>query len=294
MSILISVIIPTYNRVDLLRQTLDSLGSPDARDREVIVVDDGSTDGTRAFLESRPGLSWYGQENAGPSTARNLGASKATGEYLAFLDSDDLWFPWTESVYRQVIGKTHAAFIAGKPFLFEDPQSLSSVPQCPASYLEFADYLESGNEWRWWGCSSFVMERAAFLSAGGFTGKRINAEDIDLTLRMGTARGFAQITAPATFAYRQHAVSEMKNQDLNLRGIEHVLATQKAGGYPGSPDRSAELWRIVTRHLRPAALSALRSGNRPLAWKIYRATLPFHLRSGRWKFILGFLLKSVS
>ena len=189
MSILISVIIPTYNRVDLLRQTLDSLGSPDARDREVIVVDDGSTDGTRAFLESRPGLSWYGQENAGPSTARNLGASKATGEYLAFLDSDDLWFPWTESVYRQVIGKTHAAFIAGKPFLFEDPQSLSGVPQSPTSYLEFADYLESGNEWRWWGCSSFVMERAAFLAAGGFTGKRINAEDIDLTLRMGTAPG---------------------------------------------------------------------------------------------------------
>lgn len=291
---MISIIIPSYNRRDLLEEALESVRRNNLRDAEIIVVDDGSTDGTLDYLAQQEDLLWMQQENAGPSAARNLGASKAKGAYLAFLDSDDLWFPWTLETYQRVIADSRPAFIAGKPFRFSDPGTVGKVTAGTFETLSFADYLQSGNEWRWWGCSSFVISRDAFQTVGGFTSKRINAEDADLTLRLGTAGKFVQVTSPVTFAYREHEVSEMKNTSLNLKGIEHLLATQLAGGYPGGKERQNEQWRIVSRHLRPAALSALQGKQRALAWRIYRATFPYHLKSGRWKFILGFLAKAIS
>src|SRR5262245_53825606 len=91
-----SVIIPTHNRLCLLQRALGSVRNQTFRDYEVIVVDDGSSDGTWNYLGSLvPFIKALRQENRGPGPARNLGATHATGSYLAFLDSDDLWFPWT-------------------------------------------------------------------------------------------------------------------------------------------------------------------------------------------------------
>jgi len=88
----VSVIIPAYNRCDLLKKAVDSVLGQTRKDFELIVVDDGSTDGTAALLAS------YGeclhsirQENKGPSAARNRGIAEARGELVAFLDSDDCW-----------------------------------------------------------------------------------------------------------------------------------------------------------------------------------------------------------
>lgn len=291
---LISVIIPTFNRRDLLEQTLASVRSQAGTGCEVIVVDDGSTDGTLDFLAQQDFLTWFQQKNAGPSAARNLGAANANGDYLAFLDSDDLWFPWTLETYRRLIADSSAVFIAGKPFRFTDMKAVQEAQNAPLERNEFADYLDSGDAWRWWGCSSFVLRRDVFEAVGGFTSKRINAEDADLAMRLGAAGKFVQVTQPVTFAYREHEVSEMKNTGLNLKGVEHLLETQLAGRYPGGRARRREQWRIIARHLRPAALQALESRHRAFAWRIYRKTLPYHLLSGRWKFIFGFLLKAVS
>src|SRR3954453_7371445 len=101
---LFSVIIPAHNRVGLIGQTLKSIWAQSFTDFEVIVVDDGSIDGTVEFLRSlKEHVTVLSQRNRGPGAARNLGASHAKGEYLAFLDSDDLWFRWTLEVYAQVI-----------------------------------------------------------------------------------------------------------------------------------------------------------------------------------------------
>ena len=90
----VSVIIPTYNRADYLPQTLDSLAAQTCRDFETIVVDDGSTDGTRELIQSRPEpITYIYQQNAGPAAARNRGLSEARGDYIGFLDSDDMWKP---------------------------------------------------------------------------------------------------------------------------------------------------------------------------------------------------------
>src|SRR3990172_5304538 len=93
MNITFSVIVPTYNRLQLLRNTLDSLFRQDFRDYEIIVVNDGSSDGTREFLDKLQAegkLRCFHQENQGPSRGRNLGLKHATKDYIACIDDDCL------------------------------------------------------------------------------------------------------------------------------------------------------------------------------------------------------------
>ena len=89
----VSVIIPTYNRKGMLLEALESAKAQTYDQVEIIVVDDGSTDGTFESLQNDPHIQLVRQENSGPSAARNHGLRLAHGEYLAFLDSDDLWEP---------------------------------------------------------------------------------------------------------------------------------------------------------------------------------------------------------
>lgn len=90
-----SIIIPTYNREHSIQNTLTGCFEQSFDDFEIVLVDDGSTDATLAALKKidDPRLVVITQENAGPAAARNHGMRKARGEYLAFLDSDDVWYP---------------------------------------------------------------------------------------------------------------------------------------------------------------------------------------------------------
>jgi len=90
----VSVVIPTYNSAQFIVETLESVFAQTYKDYEVIVVDDGSTDNTREVL--KPYMSkirYIYKENGGVASARNVGIKNARGEYIAFLDSDDLWLP---------------------------------------------------------------------------------------------------------------------------------------------------------------------------------------------------------
>src|SRR6476619_2378317 len=117
-----SVVIPSFNRVALLRTTLNSVFAQRFSDFEVIVVDDGSTDQTMEYLRPlKDQVTAIRQANQGPGAARNRGARQATGTYLAFLDSDDLWFPWTLEIYRKVINEhNYPSFITSTPYVFSD------------------------------------------------------------------------------------------------------------------------------------------------------------------------------
>ncbi|MFQ6617554.1 MAG: glycosyltransferase [Fidelibacterota bacterium] len=88
----ISVIIPTFNRLPLLKEAVESVLNQTYKLYELIVVDDGSTDGTAEYIKSlRVHVKYYFQENRGVSEARNRGIQMTGGEYICFLDSDDYW-----------------------------------------------------------------------------------------------------------------------------------------------------------------------------------------------------------
>ena len=89
------IVIPTYNRLRFLTEALASVFGQSRRPDEIIVVDDGSNDGTAEAMArlTDQGVRYVRQQNAGPSAARNRGMREATSEWIAFLDSDDLWLP---------------------------------------------------------------------------------------------------------------------------------------------------------------------------------------------------------
>jgi GT2 family glycosyltransferase len=95
---LVSVVVPTYNRAYCLERAVDSALGQSHSDVEVILVDDGSKDDTRALVERRyggePRVRYHYQKNTGISGARNTGLGLVRGDYVALLDSDDWWFPW--------------------------------------------------------------------------------------------------------------------------------------------------------------------------------------------------------
>lgn len=94
---LVSIVIPAYNAESFIQQTLSSVVRQTYQNLEVIVVDDGSKDNTvklvREFTQSDPRVSLISQSNFGVSAARNLGIEKSTGEFIAFIDADDIYFP---------------------------------------------------------------------------------------------------------------------------------------------------------------------------------------------------------
>ena len=92
----VSVIIPTYNRADLIKETIQSVFDQTFQSFEIIIVDDGSTDNTRQVVKNinSPKIKYIYQDNSGrPAHARNRALKETRGEYIAFLDSDDLWLP---------------------------------------------------------------------------------------------------------------------------------------------------------------------------------------------------------
>ena len=92
---LVSVVIPTYNRAQIIGRAIESVLAQTYNRVEVVVVDDGSADGTREIVDSYgPGVTYVRQTNAGVSAARNCGLRQARGEFIAFLDSDDVWQSW--------------------------------------------------------------------------------------------------------------------------------------------------------------------------------------------------------
>src|SRR4030042_3198273 len=88
----VSAVIPTYNRGQKVCEAIDSVLSQTYPLYEIIVIDDGSTDNTPVLLRKyKKKIRYFCQKNKGPSAARNLGIKKSTGDFIAFLDSDDLW-----------------------------------------------------------------------------------------------------------------------------------------------------------------------------------------------------------
>jgi glycosyltransferase involved in cell wall biosynthesis len=206
---LVSVIIPTYNRAETVRRSIESALEQSYRPLEVIVVDDGSTDATREVLEAyddriRP----IYQANGGPSVARNTGAAEALGEFIAFLDSDDTWQP--EKIARQV-----ALMLAGGEKV--------SCCICNAAVIQgnntgtttfrASDVMTGMREGFWMNpapllATRFILfnqvamiRRDAFEKVGGFKPEMRLLEDYDLAFRLSLLGPWAFVEDPLVEKY---------------------------------------------------------------------------------------------
>ena len=290
--IFFSVIIPSYNRAKSISKAIDSILIQKIEDIEIIVVDDGSTDNTIDVLKKYDNkIKILQQENRGPGAARNLGIKSANGKYIAFLDSDDLWFSWTLTKYREIIiQQDYPTFIAGKTITFTTEKELDLVPNFELIYQSFSDYYSSSKSSLWLLPGAVVIQADSLQHVAGFTDKWINGEDSDLWLKLGTAKHFVSIESPPMLAYRQHSNSAVANNYKTYQGAWHMIEQEKSNSYPGGKSRKLERIEILMRHIRPVSLAYLKENNIADAWEIYSATFKWNLALKRFVYLGVFLL----
>ena len=276
----LSIITPLYNRAWCIADSIASIGLA-GQPAELIIVDDGSTDGSVAAAREAVATLGLGdqvtitsQANAGPGAARNTGAALARGEWLVFLDSDDLWLPWTLPRLVAALGAADPAveLVFPQSRSFADVDELAGLAEAPlASVIEpdlaAAARRHPGHEF---GSCNAAIRRSAFQALGGFTDAVRCSEDSDLFLRVAGA--VLLITAPVMVAVRRgpHA-SLTGNVREVLRGVDFMITAEKAGHYRGNADdRAAFMAGACAYGIR----IALATGHPRLALRRYFAHLP--------------------
>lgn len=208
----ISVVIPVFNGELFLRKALESVAAQSSLPYEIIVVDDGSTDGTKdvvtTFSSAIP-VSYHHQQNQGAGAARNRGVSVARGDWIAFLDADDTWKPHKLATQVEYL-QTHpeAQFVYSKTTVTDEGgKPVNSIPQ-PASLepLIFGD--------RPFARPSTVLVRKDLLDVvGGFCSRLKIYEDLELFARIDRLAALHFIPAELT-TYRLHRSQSTRNQTL--------------------------------------------------------------------------------
>lgn len=218
---LVSVIIPNYNYGRYLKETIDSVLAQTYPNVEIVVADDGSTDNSVEVLESYGNcIKWFKQQNQGVSNARNRAIKESTGEFLAFLDSDDLWLP--QKIEKQIqlfadkeVGLTHCGFVDfdNKGNLLEEHlDGLSGWVATEMILYQRPVVLGGG--------SAAIVKREAFDKIGGFDQNVSPAEDWEFYYQV--ARHYKIGFVPEVLMkYREHG----SNSHLNIKRMERALLT---------------------------------------------------------------------
>jgi glycosyltransferase involved in cell wall biosynthesis len=239
-----SIIITCHNQEKFITDAVDSALEQSYSKKEVIVVNDASSDRSSTVLKR------YGDairlldcdRNIGASAARNLGVSHSSGDYLVFLDGDDLLLPWALHLYDRLTTAKRPRLILGNLLYFRDSittrMSGSDMPPT-AEIVEYDRWLEKDRTYRHC-ASAMIADREAFVNAGGWDGQVFPGEDVDFSLRMGCSGLAVQILSPATVQYRVHSGSTMHNVGKCVSSLERILQKERNGNYPGGSD-----WRYA-------------------------------------------------
>ncbi len=220
----VSVIIPAYNSMTYLPETLNSLLAQTYSDFEAIIINDGSTDRTEEWVSQQtdPRIKLISQLNQGLSGARNTGIANATGDYLAFLDADDLWHP--TKLEKQVECLDHHPDV-GLVYTWVALIDENSTPTGRLfknshegqvwDELILQNIVESG--------SVAMVRRQCFETCGVFDRNlRSFVEDWDMWLRIALHYPFKAISEPLVY-YRQHQKSASRNWEAMAESYRLVI-----------------------------------------------------------------------
>ena len=280
----VSIILPTFGRLQYLRPTVASVLPPDPAGLGLIVADDGSDAETRAYLrtleaDSRVRLLWLTHTGI-PAIVRNAALREARGEYVAFLDSDDLWAP--EKLSRQVA-------------------TLRSRPMCGWCYTAISHINGSGQALTepvfgpWLPCDGAVFERLVtgpvvirtpsvlaarelVARAGGFDETIRSGEDYDLWLRLALVSDVALLDEPLVHV-RRHEANYTCDWEIGFTGRDHSLEKLQA---IVDIDKRMLLRTERTRNALILAARHASLGNRARMLRALYRALPYSWSSPLW------------
>lgn len=219
----VSVIIPTYNYAHYIEEAIDSVLAQTYKDYEIIVVDDGSTDNTKEVVSKYgPKIKYIYQENQGLSAARNTGIKNSNGEYIAILDSDDLWLPWKIEKQMKLfeansgVGLVYSdGFAFGEEGVFDDflfEENMNFYRGRVFDKLLLNNFIP---------CPSALVKRDCFNKVGLFDTSLDACEDWDMWLRISLHYEIDYVNEPLV-KHREHKgsmqtkVEMMEEADLKV------------------------------------------------------------------------------
>ena len=226
-----SIIIPLYNKAPYIRKALESVLAQTYADYELIIIDDGSTDGSAEIAEAilqDPASRLIAssphrlirQANSGVSAARNNGVAQAQGEYVAFLDADDWWEPTYLERMAQLIEDYPEAGLYACNYVYYKPGKTHVALNIPTGYINYPKaYYESGAMPVWTGAT--IMPKRIFDEMGGFpVGIRLGE---DFLLWAKTALHYPVAFLNEALAYYNNDVPATLRATRNLHKPEHHM-----------------------------------------------------------------------
>jgi glycosyltransferase involved in cell wall biosynthesis len=214
----VSVVIPTYNRADKVDKGIQSVLAQTFRDFEVVVVDDGSSDNTGVLLQELFGdkIRYFYQRNQGASIARNRGVAEARGEWIAFLDSDDIWEPtkleWQFKALEKIGPRCGACYTDVRLFNHDEKRTMFQMAEDNYRHKEEIGVNPEAMRLlvRPGGagmviCLSSLMGRSDIIRKISFDPKLLYSQDSDFMFRLAMLTGFCYVNRPLIWFDRSPA-----------------------------------------------------------------------------------------
>ena len=237
MSPKVSVVIPTYNRSGKVRGAIDSVLAQTLTDLEVVVVDDGSSDDTREVLSSVYGdrIRYYFQKNQGVSAARNKGIAEASGEWIAFLDSDDYWetnkLEWQFKALEQFGSRCGACYTDIRFFNHPETHTMFQLAQESYSHKDVVGVNDDvlrllvtpGGPGMVVCPSSFLARADNVKRTGGLNPKLRFQQDTEFMFRVALLTGFCYVNRPLVWFDRSPL--EVRHMGQLVPGVPREAAS---------------------------------------------------------------------
>lgn len=284
----VSVVIPTYNQPKLLAETLDSVFAQTFTDYEVIVVNDGSTDETEAYLQSLgTKIRLITQENQGIGAARNRGIAEARGDLVALLDHDDIWKPQKLEVQVAFLEKHPSCVAASVPYSYStSPQRcVFDLSMCDAQGIVKDPLMEYASG------SSFIISSALIFNRRKAAGlqyetRRQCVEDMPFQFKLLARGPFGIAGDEIQMVYRMHASNQSASATYYYNGLKRLREMQSAGEFEPLDERGRRALDEFLAYVgRMTAARQLAAGLRSQGLRTYVREFRHQLARGRFRFL---------